>query len=732
MTRDDLLTIARNLHAFHGILPVAVTNKDPMGGIGWPAQTLEQRLQQIGSSYCTGVGMQCGPIYHPVHGWLNHYVLDVDEKDTAKRDAFVEMFEHYLNADAKQRIRWRWGRGPACNLFVRGEKQREKYGSIQLLGNNKYAVGWGQHPQMGEYRWPKGSMLDMMPPVLEMLTLDAMIKSACQYAGIPTEKHAFSVDAPAITETQLSMLSISDIARYHAELSAELRDIENMPPKSGRGTRLYHLGLKFGALARYDANIEQMVADTLARLPGDGSHGDVRDFTRGLDSSKGLAQVRQAEANEQRDALVAKAGIKPDAQDLDELLNKNLPPLEWLVDRFLPRIGTLILVGKPKIGKGFLALELALSLCEGGKFWDEQCHATGILLYMLEDGERRIKERINLLRSERPRPKKTFRIRYAKDGPFRVNPDGSGGLLEDIRKHKYNYPDIGFVVVDMLKAIRGIVTDRSLDAYQSTNQIVAPIAQLAHELDITILIVHHAKKGEIDFDNAEDALTGSNALSGAVDGIWTIWKKGSDVGYLATHMRDGESFDLNLEKKEGALVWNPIESIDSDHGYTGRSTRIFNLLQAAGCELTPRDVALRLDFDDRITNARLHDLRKKGLIQSKHHGLYGVAGAQSRYDAIMSAIAQSGIVTPMYDKLRELHDPEGKYSHLGDVAATGFAFAEDIIGVIERAQFADGKHALTNLDIQRRVVLHKGKVWFFDTVNRTLQPLPWAVRYPWN
>ena len=728
MTQNALLAAARELTAIHGILPVAASGKRPMGGRGWNSQPLAARLQLLTTPECTGLGMQCGLVFHPVLGPVDSRILDSDEKDPAKRDAFQQMFMYLLGDNAK-RITWRWGRGPACVLFTRGEHHREKYGSIQLLGQGKYAVGWGWHPEVGQYRWPAGDVFSVMPPLLDVKMVEACILAAGRHAGIPMdEKSMLSLTAPEITEAQISMLSAGDLARYREEVAAELARIEAMPEKTGRGTALNRLGLRYGAIARHDAELDGIFQDALARLPGDMGHGDVRDLSRGLDGSKGLAQKQQALWNEQRNAIVASLKPKGAALSGIDLMQEDIPPLRWLVDRFLPQ-GTVLLIGKPKIGKSYIALEMALSICEGGKFWDEQCHQTGVLLYMLEDGKRRIKQRLKQLRPEGPKFNSTFRIRFATEGPFQVNPDGSGGLLDDIRAHKRDFPDIELVIIDMLKVIRGSVDTRQND-YNAENSLTLPISKLANELEISIFIIHHAKKGEINVDNYEDALSGSNALSGMADSIWFLWRKG-DIAYMFAKLRDAEDVEIQLQRKEGELVWNPIEK--SEYNTGSMKERVRNVLMAANCELTPRDVAMRLNIDDRIANARLHDLRKEGQIQNPRHSIYCMPGAQSRPEAILSAIMQHGIVVPVTSKLRELHDPEGKWSHLGDADATGFAFLDDVTGVIERAKFADGKHALTTLVVHRLIVERKGVVWFFGpAVNRTLQPLPWAIQYPWS
>jgi hypothetical protein len=739
MHHTALHDAARELYRIHGILPVAAAGKKPMGGEGWNMLPLEMRLLYFDTPACTGLGLQSGPILHPYYGWCDMRWIDIDEREAAKRDAFKSMLIHLLGDDGLK-LRWRWGRGPACVMFTRGHHTREKYGSIQFLGPGKYAVGWGAHAEVGQYRWPDGDIFSVMPPLVDVKRAEACFLAACHHAGITVTADAPDIKlAPTITEQQLNALSDDDLARYQNEITSELRSIGDMPPESGRGTRLYNLGLRYGALARHDERLGRIVADALARLPGHAGQGDVRDFSRGLDESKGLAQQRTAEAAQQRaeilEALKPKGANAP-GQELSELLRENIPPLRWLVNRFLPHVGTLALVGKPKIGKSYLVLELALSLCEGGFFWGEMCNTTGVLLYMLEDGKRRIKQRVGQLRPDGPRPKATFRIRYGRDGPFRVNPDGSGGLLNDIRKHKHDFADIGFVVVDMYKLVRG-AAEKGLDAYQATSQIVAPISALAQELDITILLVHHARKGKIDPDDVGDAASGSNALSGATEGHWTIWREGDGARIIA-EVRESENFDLQLTKAEGQLVWNPIASPED------RSTmkeHVYAALVQAGCELMPSDLALRIpNTSARVINARLQDLRNEGAIQNPRHSIYRISNSKSRIDGVATALVQSSVVKPVTTEIRAKYDPDGKYSHISGIEATGFAFTDDVISAIDRARFAEGKATVNTMHIHRVLFERKGIVWFFGDlwkVNRAEQPLPWAIpqktetKMPW-
>ena len=67
--------------------------------------------------------------------------------------------------------------------------------------------------------------------------------------------------------------------------------------------------------------------------------------------------------------------------DVSELQDKTLPPMKWLIDDLLPVGGVVMLSAKPKMGKSFLAIQLALSVASGGEFLGFQAHKRRNNLY---------------------------------------------------------------------------------------------------------------------------------------------------------------------------------------------------------------------------------------------------------------------------------------------------------------------------------------------------------------
>src|SRR3990172_4718263 len=67
-----------------------------------------------------------------------------------------------------------------------------------------------------------------------------------------------------------------------------------------------------------------------------------------------------------------------------ELLAADFPEPDWIVPGMIP-IGLTYLAGRPKIGKSWLALQLAHSKATGGIFLQERVSQGNVLFIALED-----------------------------------------------------------------------------------------------------------------------------------------------------------------------------------------------------------------------------------------------------------------------------------------------------------------------------------------------------------
>lgn len=73
-----------------------------------------------------------------------------------------------------------------------------------------------------------------------------------------------------------------------------------------------------------------------------------------------------------------------------QLQSKAFQPVRWVVPDVIPE-GLTIIAGKPKLGKSWLVLDIALAAAQGGwTLGDRHCIQGDVLYAALEDGERRL------------------------------------------------------------------------------------------------------------------------------------------------------------------------------------------------------------------------------------------------------------------------------------------------------------------------------------------------------
>ena len=82
---------------------------------------------------------------------------------------------------------------------------------------------------------------------------------------------------------------------------------------------------------------------------------------------------------------------------VDELYEADFPEPKWIVPDLLPT-GLASLAGRPKLGKSWLALQLAAAVACGEHFLDWAVQDGRVLFIALEDPPRRLRDRLGRLR----------------------------------------------------------------------------------------------------------------------------------------------------------------------------------------------------------------------------------------------------------------------------------------------------------------------------------------------
>lgn len=759
VNKAELKKVARELHAIHGLLPVPVAGKIPIGGTGWNLMPLETRLSYVDRSECTGVGIQFGLVFHPVLGPIEARCLDCDINDRQKSMLFAGHLQSHVAVS-----HWRWGRRPATIIFTQpGILKNEKFGPVQLLGSNKQAVWWGAYQNKQpepldplEY-WHEGrSIFDVLPPMVPAERLKTALETSLAAAGYEI-KSRLQIDRVPLSARDIAQLTPANLEHFKADIKSMLFEVDQSPTGSGRGTRLHHLGVKYGALIKASGHapvlmeamrevcppdqlvefetvektllkeIGTIAENAFVNLPGKLSAGDRRDFARGVGRSLGLGQ--QIALEQAKQPLLMPTGRQHAGQLASDLLQEDLPPLCYLADTYLADTGCIVIAGKPKVGKGWIILELGIGVAEGSRFWGMPCRQGDVLMYMLEDSKRRVQQRLRILRPQGFDAAERLRFRYSPDGPFFVNANGAGTLLDDIREHIRCFPKIKLVIVDVLQRVRGAV-DKTDNAYQVDYKVIGALQKLAVDCAILIVVVHHTKKGKVD--DAIDSINGSYGVIGAADGGIVIGKDG-DRMRIQSNMRDIPDYDFDLVKEDNSPMWKPAQTaLEMTAPNEGTKTNgVLLALHAAACVLTAGDLSKRTNIPENQVAAYLGRLLKNNQVHKPSRGFYMAAGLpyRERIAGVMDALKRCPkTVATMEVKNQYAPNsapPEATYMVLTDVALKEID-----------AGFVNAKSALQSLKYRGLLTYNSDTVWLlgdgWDETRRVKQSNPFAFKMPWE
>ena len=213
------------------------------------------------------------------------------------------------------------------------------------------------------------------------------------------------------------------------------------------------------------------------------------------------------------------AGIK----SVTELLRTQFSEIRWIITGLIGE-GLTMINGAPKIGKSWFVLNLAIAAATGGCFLGTiKTEKTETLYLALEDTERRIQSRLKKLQA-------------IKTDNLKITTQWRDGY-------------IGLVIIDTLARFTNI---EDFNAYAETTRALARLKKIADDLRVSIVVIHHAKKGaskENDKSDWMDAALGSTGLTGATDS--TIYIKRTSRENTAAQLyatgRDTADIKYNLK-----------------------------------------------------------------------------------------------------------------------------------------------------------------------------------------
>lgn len=283
-----------------------------------------------------------------------------------------------------------------------------------------------------------------------------------------------------------------------------------------------------------------------------------------------------------------------------ELLAAEFPDPVWLVPGFIP-VGLVVLAGRPKLGKSWMALQLAGAVSSGGKFMNTDTEQRRALYVALEDSPRRIKDRLKLQRT-------------------------TDGALIDF---EFDFPSLAddrvLLTLERLRAERGyqlIIVDtmaRALGRVDQNDQVavgfvMGQLQRWAIEHDLCLLLVDHHKKPSATVNDLVSDVLGATSKTAVADAVMGLYRqRGQRDATLKVTGRDIEERELSVQFDKGIGSW--MLRGDADQVVNGEQMQaIVDALQVLG-QATHRELYEVTGQDRSHAFARLQELVARGIVE---------------------------------------------------------------------------------------------------------------------
>lgn len=303
--------------------------------------------------------------------------------------------------------------------------------------------------------------------------------------------------------------------------------------------------------------------------------------------------------------------------DAADLLELDIPPLQWIVPDLLPE-GTTVLAGPPKLGKSCLVYQIAVEVALGGELLNRAIPAGDVLYLALEDGKRRGQTRLRAALGARSMPRGRLEVRWsaAKLGE---------GLEEELIAWLDDHPDARLVAIDTLQRVRAR-GDARRNAYEVDVEDLGRLQNIFRDRAVGLLIVHHSKK-----DAGDDFLasvSGTYGITGSADTTLVIQRKRLETfGKLVVTGRDVQEIEEPVQFN--GMTWSAAPRSVTEASF--EQAEVYKVIEAEG-PIFPAAIATVIGSERTAVAHLVEKLVKNGSVARTTKG-YVVAGVYLVSDA---------------------------------------------------------------------------------------------------
>jgi hypothetical protein len=292
------------------------------------------------------------------------------------------------------------------------------------------------------------------------------------------------------------------------------------------------------------------------------------------------------------------------------------PPVNYVVPGFVCE-GLTLLAGKPKLGKSWLCMDMALAVASGGVCLGSVRCGSGDALYLaLEDNRRRLQSRIARLweLEDAARVPLPDRLHLATEWP-RAGAGGVERIAEWIKAH----PDARLVIVDVLAMFKAVNRGKDQTLYEGDYAAIKDLQALAMATGVAIIVVHHTRKSGAESDPFEK-VSGTLGLSGAADTTLILDRDGAGCT-LYGRGRDIQEIESAVEFDPAACRWRLLGDA-AEVRRTDERSLILGVLADADEPMGPTEIADLAGMPSVNARKLIARMVKAGQVVKHRRGLY--------------------------------------------------------------------------------------------------------------
>lgn len=302
----------------------------------------------------------------------------------------------------------------------------------------------------------------------------------------------------------------------------------------------------------------------------------------------------------------------------DDLLAREVTRPDSIVERIL-YAGLTVFHGRPKCGKSWWALQLAIALGRGEPLAGVLQTKKGrrVLYFALEEPEWRTAHRLQQLIGHGARLEGVEFV-------YQIEPLLSGGAAQ-LAEHLERHP-ADVVIIDTFLAVMGGGGQRGGNVVQGDYNAWRTLLEVAHKFGVALIVIAHSRKGGGDITESMTSTTGAPA---AVDCLWQLRRSPEGKGEFEVLGREvePETFELDFSGEDGDFGWR-ITAEGSEVGMSEARAEIVELLRSEGA-LKPSRIALLLKKNANTVRRLLMKMADANVVRRNGDGTYFATGGRA-------------------------------------------------------------------------------------------------------